>query len=219
MNPGPRTSNLIPTFQPMILDEIPETELPGEQVILRLLHEPDAAELYRLIDVSREHLSQFLPWPPDCNSEEDVVSRLETWEMQAQMGNGGCWGIFEKTDGGNVLAGCIFIGWVHPEHCSATVSYWLGQDFIGRGLATEALNLLSRFCFLELGLNRLEITAAVENTPSIAVARRCGYRQEGICRQYESLRGWFLDHVLLSKLASDEVLDSKLQQLGARFRS
>ena len=58
-----------------LLDEIPETELPGGHVVLRPLHEPDAAVLYRLIDSSREHLGRFLPWPPDCRSEEDVVRR------------------------------------------------------------------------------------------------------------------------------------------------
>ena len=57
-----------------IIDEIPETELPGERVVLRVLHEPDAAGLYRLIDASREHLSRFLPWPPDCNSVERPLS-------------------------------------------------------------------------------------------------------------------------------------------------
>ena len=187
----------------MILDEIPETELPGERVVLRALHEPEAAELYRLIDASRGHLAQFLPWPPDCNSVEDVIDRLETWEMQAQMGNGACWGIFEKTVGGDNLAGCIFIGWVHLEHRSATISYWLGQGFTGRGLATEALNLLCKFCFETLGLNRLEITAAVENKASIALAKRCGFKEEGVSRDFECLRGQFRDHLRLSKLACD----------------
>ena len=188
-----------------LLEEIPETELPGERVVLRVLHEPDAAGLYRLIDASREHLSRFLPWPPDCNSVEDVMDRLETWEMQAQMGNGACWGIFEKTAGGDNLAGCIFIGWVHLEHRSATVSYWLGQAFTGRGLATESLAILSRFCFKTLGLNRLEITAAVQNHASIGVARRCGFQEEGVCREFEYLNGKFHDHLRLSRLVGDVV--------------
>ena len=188
-----------------LLDEIPETELPGERVVLRPLHEPDAAVLYRLIDSSREHLERFLPWPPDCRSEEDVISRLETWEMQAQMGNGACWGIFERTSKGFELAGCIFIGWVHLEHRSATVSYWLGQAFTGRGLATESLAILSRFCFKTLGLNRLEITAAVQNHASIGVARRCGFQEEGVCREFEYLNGKFHDHLRLSRLVGDVV--------------
>ena len=184
----------------MILDEIPETELPGERVVLRPLHETDAAPLYRLIDSSREHLGRFLPWPPECRSEEDVVSRLETWEMQAQMGNGACWGIFEKSS--RKIAGCIMLGWVQWKNRSATVSYWLGQKFCGRGLATEALLLVAGEAFA-MGLNRLELTASVNNPKSAAVARRAGFLEEGVCREYERLHGHFEDHIRFSLLARD----------------
>jgi RimJ/RimL family protein N-acetyltransferase len=125
--------------------------------------------------------------------------------MQAQMGNGACWGVFERTSGNLELAGCIFIGWIHLEHRSATVSYWLGQKYTGRGLATESLAILSRFCFETLGLNRLEITAAVQNHASIGVARRCGFQEEGVCREFEYLNGMFHDHLRLSRLAGDVV--------------
>ena len=188
------------------LDEIPVKTLEGARVVLRKLAPEDSRELFRKIDASREHLAAFLPWPPDCDSPEDVESRLETWDMQAQMGNGGCWGILErnpKTADAPQLAGCIFIGWIHPEHRSATVSYWLFLPYVGRGLATEALELLCRYCFKELGLNRLEITAAVENAKSIAVAHRAGFSEEGVSRQFECLRGKFLDHLRLSRLADD----------------
>jgi len=188
-----------------ILDEIPIKTLGGAKVELRRLAPEDAPELYQKIAQSRDHLAEFLPWPTDCDSAEDVESRLETWEMQAQMGNGGCWGIFERGTKGPELSGCIFIGWIHPEHRSATVSYWLFQPYVGRGLATEALELLSRYCFEELGLNRLEITAAVENTKSIAVATRAGFSKEGVCREFECLRGKFLDHLRFSRLAGDVV--------------
>jgi RimJ/RimL family protein N-acetyltransferase len=188
-----------------ILDEIPIKTLVGAKVELRRLCPEDSKELYQKIAQSRDHLAEFLPWPTDCDSPEDVESRLETWDMQAQMGNGGCWGVFERGTEGPELAGCIFIGWIHPEHRSATVSYWLFLPYVGRGLATEALELLSRYCFGELGLNRLEITAAVENAKSIAVATRAGFSKEGVCREFECLRGKFLDHLRFSRLAGDVV--------------
>ena len=188
-----------------VLDEIPIKTLGGVKVELRKLCPEDSRELYKKIEQSRDHLAEFLPWPPDCGSPEDVESRLETWDMQAQMGNGACWGIFERGANGLELAGCIFIGWIHPEHRSATVSYWLFLPYVGRGLATDALELLCRYCFDELGINRLEITAAVENTKSIAVATRAGFSREGVCREFECLRGKFLDHLRFSRLAGDVV--------------
>ena len=221
------------------LDEIPDEELRGERVTLRLLHEGDASALFSLIDGSREFLARHLPWPAECTSVEDVESRIDSWEIQAQMANGACWGIFAKGSGnsqsagssqsaGNSqsagslrsadglvpassqqhasdlqLAGVIILGWIQAAHLSASVSYWLGECFIGRGLATDALKILSHFAFNRLGLNRLEISASVTNKASQAVATRAGYTQEGFSREFERINGKFEDHVRFSRLARD----------------
>lgn len=181
------------------LDEIPDTPIEGKRVTLRLLHGPDAPALYSVIDASREFLARHLPWPAECNSVEDVESRIDTWELQADMANGACWGIFE----GAQLAGVIILGWIQAAHLSANISYWLGESFTGRGLATESLKLLSRFAFTELGLNRLEISASVTNAASQAVATRAGFREEGISREFERINGKFVDHVRFARLARD----------------
>ena len=187
------------------LTEIPDVAIEGERVTLRLLHGPDAPALYPVIDASRDFLSRHLPWPADCTSVEDVESRIDTWEIQAEMANGACWGIFEKDSGSSMskLAGVIMLGWIQAAHRSASVSYWLGESFTGRGLATEALRLLALHAFTELGLNRLEISASVTNGASQAVARRCGFRKEGISRDFERINGIFVDHVRFARLAHD----------------
>ena len=181
----------------------------GERVVLRPLAEADASALFALIEESREFLSEHLPWPDECLTVEDVVSRIESWDMQAQMANGACWGIFEKVPAGvdssssrEKIAGCIMLGWVQWKHRSATVSYWLGEPFCGRGLATEALILASSEAFA-MGLNRLELTASVHNPRSAAVARRAGFQEEGVCRDYERIHGHFEDHVRFSLLVRD----------------
>lgn len=187
------------------LDEIPDEELRGERVTLRLLHEGDAPALFSLIDGSREFLARHLPWPAECTCVEDVESRIDSWEIQAQMANGACWGIFVKGAGSlnSELAGVIILGWIQAAHLSASVSYWLGECFTGRGLATDALKILSRFAFDRLGLNRLEISASVTNAKSAAVATRAGFTPEGTCREYEFINGKFVDHVRFSLLARD----------------
>ena len=191
------------------LDEIPDEELRGERVTLRLLHGPDAPALYSVIDGSREFLARHLPWPVECDSVEDVESRIDMWELQADMANGACWGIFVKPAGSlkpepkPVLAGVIILGWIQAAHLSANISYWLGEKFTHRGLATESLRLLSHFAFTELGLNRLEISASVTNKASQAVATRAGFREEGFSREFERINGKFVDHVRFARLASD----------------
>ena len=183
-------------------------EVDGECVVLRPLGEADVQPLFELIEGSREFLSDHLPWPvEECLTPEDVSAKMDAWNLQAQMANGACWGIFEKSS--QKIAGCIMLGWVQWKNRSATVSYWLGQDFCGRGLATEALLLVAGESFamglnrLELTLNRLELTASVNNPKSAAVARRAGFLEEGVCREYERLHGHFEDHIRFSLLARD----------------
>lgn len=196
------------------LTEIPDVPVEGERVTLRLLHEDDADALFAVIDGSRDFLAEHLPWPAQCLDADDVAARIESWEIQAEMANGGCWGIFEgprslkpadarQSARGQQLAGVIILGWIQAQHRSATVSYWLGKPFTGRGLATDALRALSRFAFDKLALNRLEITAAVSNPESAAVATRAGFTPEGICREYEFINGKFVDHERFSLLARD----------------
>ena len=220
------------------LDEIPDVELSDVRVTLRLLGKQDAEAVFALIDRNRGFLSRHLPWPAECANVEDVEARIDSWEMQALMANGACWGIFEQGSrsltsanrqsagiqqpvcdqhlvgnrqpagdrypaNGPQLAGVIVLGWIQAAHRSASVSYWLGEEFTGRGLATSALVLISRFAFETLGLNRLEISASVQNPASIAVARRAGFAEEGACREYEYINGHFEDHLRLSLLAKD----------------
>ena len=221
------------------LDEIPDVELSDGRVTLRLLGKQDAEAVFALVDRNRGFLSRHLPWPAECANVEDVEARIDSWEMQALMANGACWGIFEQGSrsltsadgqqfaGGSVpasdlrtagsqqsagdrypangpqLAGVIVLGWIQAAHRSASVSYWLGEEFTGRGLATSALSLLSGFAFKTLGLNRLEISASLQNPASIAVATRAGFAQEGTCREYEFINGHFEDHLRLSLLAKD----------------
>ena len=183
-------------------NEIPLERIDGERVVLRPLGESDALPLFTLIDESRDFLSEHLPWPDECDSVSCIVAKIDAWEMQAQMANGACWGIFEKTPEGEVVAGCIMLGWVQWAHRSATISYWLGRRFCGRGLATEALLLIAGEAFA-MGLNRLELSASVNNPKSAAVARRAGFREEGVCREYERLHGRYEDHIRFALLAKD----------------
>ena len=186
----------------MELNEIPLEEIAGDRVVLRPLSKPDVQPLFTLIDESRDFLSEHLPWPDECQSTEYVSAMIESWEMQSQMANGACWGIFEKTPSGEVVAGCIMLGYVQWANRSATVSYWLGKRFCGRGLATEALLLMASEAFA-IGINRLELSASVHNPKSAAVARRAGFCEEGICREYECLHGRYEDHIRFALLAKD----------------
>lgn len=66
------------------------------------------------------------------------------------------------------------------ERYSAEIGYWLGEAYWGRGIASEALSLVSRYAFDECGLLRLFALPFADNVQSIRVLEKAGYAREGV---------------------------------------
>ena len=74
----------------------------------------------------------------------------------------------------------------------------------GRGIAPEAVRLLSAWAFSTLGLARLQLSIAPENSPSVRVAEKAHYRYEGLLRSLKVIRGKRVNSLLYSRLPEDE---------------
>ncbi len=85
------------------------------------------------------------------------------------------------------------------------VGYWLSESARGRGVATAAVRLISRWALRPgpLGLHRLQLHAAVDNAASCGVAVRAGFKLEGVGRSFRHLHGTPADFVVYSYLATD----------------
>lgn len=84
-----------------------------------------------------------------------------------------------------------------------SIGYWVHPEARGRGLATRALVLLSRWALAEGGVERLELTTHPENVASQRVAEKAGFVREGTLRSHIRLREGRRDSVLFSLLPSD----------------
>lgn len=84
--------------------------------------------------------------------------------------------------------------------CSCYLGYRLDQNWLNRGLMTEAVEAVTAFAFQTLGLHRVEGNIMPGNLPSIRVVEKCGFVKEGISRQYLKINGVWEDHVHYVKL-------------------
>lgn len=73
------------------------------------------------------------------------------------------------------------------RHARGEVGYWLAGSARGAGHATRAAQAVCRWGFETLGLERIDLHAAVGNAASQRVAERCGFTREAVLRSY--LRG------------------------------
>ena len=76
----------------------------------------------------------------------------------------------------------------------------------GKGIATEALDLLAGWLFDTQPINRLRLTIHVENVGSRRVAEKCGFTKEGTSREawYHKGRWRDIDVYTLTRTESDE---------------
>jgi len=92
---------------------------------------------------------------------------------------------------------------IDREGQSAELGYIVAREARGRGVASDALRLLTDWAFSELGARRLELLIAVENEASKRVAERCGYEREGVLRSVHLKAGVREDTEIWSRLAVD----------------
>ena len=82
--------------------------------------------------------------------------------------------------------GMVGVDWREPE--SPELGYWLGVDYWGRGLATEAARAVIDFTFEEFEPEVLKSGARVANPASRNVLEKCGFQWSGVeLHRFESL--------------------------------
>ncbi len=86
---------------------------------------------------------------------------------------------------------------------AATLGYWLGGPFVGRGLMRDAVSALIPFAFDVLRLHRIEAAVMPSNTASLRVLDRLGFVREGLARRYLKIAGRWEDHLFYALLAED----------------
>ncbi len=80
------------------------------------------------------------------------------------------------------------------------IGYDLSRPYWRRGIMTEALEAVIEFGFERMGLNRIEAVVFVENVASHRLLEKLRFEREGVLRDYEFLKGRFVDMVMYSLL-------------------
>lgn len=83
------------------------------------------------------------------------------------------------------------------------LGYLVAARARGRGVATQALQLITEWAFAELGALRLELLISVENDASKRVAARAGFVREGVLRSAHFKQGLREDTEIWSRLPID----------------
>jgi RimJ/RimL family protein N-acetyltransferase len=177
----------------------PVLPLVGDVVRLRPWSEADVPAI---VLAFTDPVMRRFSWRSVPYTETDARDDLAEQERARVSGEALHLALVEPRDRTVVLGGAS-LSEVRLDHGCAAIGYWLSPAARGRGAATQAVRLLARWAFAELGLARLELTCGPDNEASQRVAERCGFLREGLLRSHVPFKGARRDSIIYGLLPGE----------------
>ncbi|CAL9510896.1 GNAT family N-acetyltransferase [Streptomyces sp. enrichment culture] len=166
---------------------------------LRPLEPWRAEEFLTHMDRGREFVGRHIALADAVSDAAAARAFLQAYAEKAAADTGRIHGIW--VDG--KLVGGVLVRIMDVGQGTAEVGCWLESAAVGRGLVTRACRLLIDWLVAERGIQRVEWRVSSANEPSIAAARRLGFRRDGVLRQSSVHHGERQDIEVWSVLADE----------------
>ncbi|WP_017381258.1 GNAT family N-acetyltransferase [Paenisporosarcina sp. TG-14] len=177
--------------------------LQGKKYFLQTLREEDAAILANLVIKNRFYWSIFEPRHQDAYftaavQREKILESLHHMKSKREFN----FGIYDyKT---RELIGHISMYNIKRlPFSSAFIGYSIDEMNVGKGIATEAVQLLVNYGMEVIGLHRIEAYVSPRNGGSIRVLEKVKFQREGLLRQLLFINGKWEDHFIYAVLEDD----------------
>ena len=179
------------------LQKFPKLET--NSLLLRRIISGDANALFKIL--SDPEVTEF--YDEDAFVDISQASdQIAAWENGYADNRCIRWGIIRK-DKDELVGSCGYYG-LHSWNKRAAIGYELARTSWRQGIMTEALRAIIDFGFSRLELNRIDAVVMPENTASINMLEKLGFRNEGLLREYEkSGSKGFVDLCVFAMLRKD----------------
>lgn len=165
--------------------ELPNIQNPFDKKLnttrleLRRIRESDDRDMFEY--TSNPSISKFLSWSPHteiAQTQRYISSLLEEYSSIHSY----AWALELKEL--NKFIGIVRIFDISFGNKRGELSYILNPSFQGKGLITEAIKSVLKFCFKEIGLNRIQAKCTSDNYASEKVIRNVGMSFEGTLKEF-----------------------------------
>lgn len=92
---------------------------------------------------------------------------------------------------------------------SATLGYWLGEEFSKKGIMTESLVSLIRYANKDLGISRIEAATLPTNLASRRLLEKCNFKYEGVGQYFLQIKGKWEHHILYANICDSRKIRLK----------
>ena len=161
--------------------------------LIRDLSPADAASIARYADNPRVAgvMRDLFPSPYALSDAEEFIAKINSEEPRTA---------FAITTADEAFGVVGFIPGQDVYRHSAEIGYWIGEDYWGRDIMTEAVEIFAAHLFENFDYNRLFAGVFSSNPASARVLEKAGFTLEGVFRAHVTKNGELLDEHLYSKL-------------------
>lgn len=151
-------------------------KLKSERLLLRPWKESDAEELSQIANNKKiaQNMNYRFPFPYTIDCAKEWILKANEKLVQTS---------FAVEFEGKIVGSVGFNLREDEREGVAVGGYWLGEEFWGKGIATEAWTMIRDYAFENFNIRKLEAGAYSWNPASIRVQEKCGFVKEGCLRQ------------------------------------
>lgn len=188
----------IETLFSLITQDFPSIE--NQQIKLEPPTMERNEQILEAVTESYSQLAEFLPWVHSALTIDDTNQNIHLAHYNFMRGESELrFSIIDRDT--DQLLGMIGLLLTDLDVPRFEIGYWLRTDQTGKGIVSQAVQLLESFAITQLGAKRIDIRAVGKNLRSQKVAERNGYQLEA---RYRLARrnpdGELDDELLFTKL-------------------
>ena len=166
----------------------------GEKVKLRAYEKEDIKKAQEFInDPEIKHLlTPTVPFPITLADETKFIEGISAFKDEYSFA-------IETLD--SLYIGGCGLNRVDWKNRSCIVGIFIGdKSYWGKGYGTDAMNVLIKFIFDEMNLNRIQLNVYSYNERAIKSYEKSGFVKEGVLRQALYKGGAYHDEIIMSLL-------------------
>jgi ribosomal-protein-alanine N-acetyltransferase len=151
-----------------------------------------------LIERARASRSLHRPWvtaPATCEEFGEWLERIRQPTAKSFLA---C-----RTEDGAIVGVFTLSQIFRRGFQSAYMGYYVFEPFAGQGYMLEGMRLVLRHIFRVMKLHRVEANVQPGNDRSVALAKKSGFRKEGLSPRYLKIGGRWRDHERWALTAED----------------
>jgi ribosomal-protein-alanine N-acetyltransferase len=156
-------------------------QLSTKRLIIREIEKSDLKEI--VVNIGDIKVSRFLSVVPYPYRIKDAKFFLSYCTKSRRAKPRKTYDLVIALKPENKVIGGIGLMKVDAFNGTAEIGYWLGQKYWHNGIMSEAVAAMLDFAFRKLKLRRIDLHASTLNAGSNAIARKFGFKLEGMARK------------------------------------